>query len=116
MSAWYFVLVEIGGVAAVIVAVNWLRIHPFVALLTAAIGTGLAAGMAPAEVIAAITSGMGNTLGFVAVVVGLGSMFGMMLEESGGAERLASALVRGCGDARTGFAPAPVSRWASSAS
>ena len=32
---------------------------------------------------------MGGTLGFVAVVVGLGAMFGQMLEVSGGAERLA---------------------------
>ena len=85
MGNGYLALVALGGVAAVIVAVTWLLIHPFVALLTAAIGTGLAAGMAPADVIAAITTGMGNTLGFVAVVVGLGSMFGMMLEESGGA-------------------------------
>lgn len=104
MGNGYLALVALGGVAAVIVAVTWLRIHPFVALLTAAIGTGLAAGMAPADVIAAITTGMGNTLGFVAVVVGLGSMFGMMLEESGGAERLAGALVKACGEARTGLA------------
>lgn len=104
MGNWHLALVAIGGVAAVILAVTWLRIHPFVALLTAAIGTGLAAGMPPADVIAAITAGMGNTLGFVAVVVGLGSMFGMMLEESGGAERLATAMVKACGEARTGLA------------
>jgi Gnt-I system low-affinity gluconate transporter len=104
MGNWHLALVAIGGVAAVILAVTWLRIHPFVALLTAAIGTGLAAGMPPADVITAITAGMGNTLGFVAVVVGLGSMFGMMLEESGGAERLATAMVKACGEARTGLA------------
>ncbi|MFM1903262.1 MAG: hypothetical protein RLZZ440_1162 [Planctomycetota bacterium] len=104
MGNWYLALVALGGVAAVILAVTWLRIHPFVALLAAAIGTGLAAGMPPADVIAAITAGMGNTLGFVAVVVGLGSMFGMMLEESGGAERLATAMVKACGEARTGLA------------
>ena len=62
-------------------------------LLTASIGVGLLAGMSPETVIESMTSGMGNTLGFVAVVVGLGSIFGMMLEQSGGAEKLADRLV-----------------------
>ena len=108
MATWYLALVAVGGVAAVIAAVTCLRIHPFVALLAAAIGVGLAAGMAPADVITSITAGMGNTLGFVAVVVGLGAMFGMMLEESGGATRLANAMVDALGEARTGLALALV--------
>ena len=108
MATWYLSLVAVGGVAAVIAAVTWLRIHPFVALLATAIGVGLAAGMAPADVITSITAGMGNTLGFVAVVVGLGAMFGMMLEESGGATRLANAMVDALGEARTGLALALV--------
>ena len=62
-------------------------------LLTASIGVGLLAGMSPETVIESMTSGMGNT-GFVAVVVGLGSIFGMMLEQSGGAEKLADRLVK----------------------
>ena len=94
MESWYLVLVVTAGIAALITAVMWLKIHPFVALLTASIGVGLAAGMSPDSVIQSMTSGMGNTLGFVAVVVGLGSIFGMMLEQSGGAEKLADRLVK----------------------
>ncbi|MDA7886250.1 GntP family permease, partial [Pirellulales bacterium] len=94
MESWYLVLVVTVGIAALITAVMWLKIHPFVALLAASIGVGLAAGMSPDSVIQSMTSGMGNTLGFVAVVVGLGSIFGMMLEQSGGAEKLADRLVK----------------------
>ena len=94
MESWYLVAVVAFGIAALITAVMWLKIHPFVALLTASIGVGLAAGMSPESVIDSMTSGMGNTLGFVAVVVGLGSIFGMMLEQSGGAEKLADRLVK----------------------
>lgn len=104
MEPWQLVLVAAAGVAVLVTAVVRFRIHPFVALLTVAIGVGLAAGMTPEAVIAAMTSGMGSTLGFVAIVVGLGSMFGMMLEESGGAERLAERLVALFGPSRTAFA------------
>ena len=41
---------------------------------------------------------MGNTLGFVAVVVGLGAMFGAILEHSGGAEAIASFLLKHTGE------------------
>jgi len=108
MENSYLVLVAIAGVIGVIVAVTRLRLHPFVALLTVAICVGLAAGMSPTNVTEAITKGMGGTLGFVAVVVGLGSMFGMLLEESGGMERLAAVLINRLGEARAGFALAAV--------
>lgn len=104
METWQLAMIAVGGVAAVILGVMWLRIHPFVALLTAAIGVGLASGMTPDTVLDSVQKGMGNTLGFVAIVVGLGSMFGMMLEESGGAERLAGRMVDFFGEARTGMA------------
>jgi Gnt-I system low-affinity gluconate transporter len=104
METWQLALIAFGGVAAVILGVMWLKIHPFVALLTAAIGVGLASGMTPDTVLDSVQKGMGNTLGFVAIVVGLGSMFGMMLEESGGAERLAGRMVEFFGEARTGMA------------
>ncbi len=104
METWQLALIAFGGVAAVILGVMWLKIHPFVALLTAAIGVGLASGMTPDTVLDSVQRGMGNTLGFVAIVVGLGSMFGMMLEESGGAERLAGRMVEFFGEARTGMA------------
>ncbi|MBR2758163.1 MAG: gluconate transporter, partial [Exiguobacterium sp.] len=65
---------------------------------------GVAAGMPLGDVIASIQNGMGGTLGFVAVVVGLGAMFGKMLEVSGGAERLAQTLVSKFGEDKAQWA------------
>jgi Gnt-I system low-affinity gluconate transporter len=47
---------------------------------------------------------MGKTLGFIAVVVGLGAMFGQLLEVSGGAERLTLTLLRVFGRRRAPWA------------
>ena len=62
------------------------KFQPFIALLISSILVGVLAGVAPAEIINTVKEGMGSTLGFVAVVVGLGAMFGAILEHSGGAE------------------------------
>src|SRR5690625_6918484 len=56
------------------------------------------------EVIDSIENGMGGTLGFIAVVVGLGAMFGELLRVSGGAERLALTLVNRFGEERAPWA------------
>ena len=76
------------------------KLHAFVALLLVSLLVGVTAGMPLNGVIESIQKGMGGTLGFVAVVVGLGAMFGQMLEVSGGAERLAQTLLQRFGEDR----------------
>ena len=74
-----------------------LRIPAFVALLISSICVGLIAEMPAAEILKSMQQGMGSTLGFVAVVVGLGAIFGAILEQSGGAEKLADYLLKKMG-------------------
>ena len=81
-----------------------LRLHAFVALLVVSLGVGLATGMQPDAIIDSVTNGMGNTLGFVATVVGLGAMFGKMLEVSGGVDRMANTLLGRFGTSRSQWA------------
>ncbi len=76
----------------------------FLALLIASIFIGLFTGMDPSFLIETIEEGMGGTLGFIAIVVGLGAMFGEMLRTSGGAERLAFTLVDKFGEKRSQWA------------
>jgi GntP family gluconate:H+ symporter len=54
---------------------------------------GLVAGMPMATIVKSFETGNGNTLGHIAVVVGLGTMLGKMMAESGGAERIATTLI-----------------------
>ncbi len=55
-------------------------------------------GMEPSQIINTINQGMDSTLGFVARVVGLCSMFGAILEHCRGAEALANSLIKKFGD------------------
>ena len=84
----------LSGMALLLYLIIRVKLHAFVALLVGSLVIGVAAGMPLNDVLEAVTTGVGSTLAAIAVVVGLGAMFGRMLEASGGAEALAEALVR----------------------
>jgi Gnt-I system low-affinity gluconate transporter len=92
------------GVAVLLFLILKLRIQAFIALLISSIVVGIIAGMNPMDIIKTMQEGMGNTLGFVAVVVGLGAMFGAILEHSGGAEALANYLLHKFGKENASWA------------
>lgn len=73
-------------------------------MLLTAIYVGIVSGMPLIEITQAIQDGMAGTLGFVATVVGLGAIFGQMLESSGGAESLAHYLVKKFGTDKASWA------------
>ena len=81
------------AVILLLVMITKLKINPFVTLMVVSVLLGLAAGMPLDKIVGSIQAGMGNTLGFIAIVLGLGTMLGKMLEESGGAERVAKTLI-----------------------
>ena len=88
-------LIAIGaGIAVLLILILRFKIQAFLALLISSIVVGIIAGMEPYVIIQTIQEGMASTLGFVAVVVGLGAMFGAILEHSGGAEAVASFLLK----------------------
>jgi Gnt-I system low-affinity gluconate transporter len=88
------------SVIALLLLVLKVRLPAFIALLLVSLAFGLAAGMTPGDVIQSVQSGMGGTLGFVAVVVGLGAMMGALLESSGGVQAISSGLLSRFGEAR----------------
>nr|WP_298925671.1 gluconate:H+ symporter [uncultured Allomuricauda sp.] len=83
----------LGGIAVLLFLILKLRINAFIALLIGSITVGLIAGLDANEIIKTVQDGMGSTLGFVATVVGLGAMFGGILEASGGAKTIADFMV-----------------------
>lgn len=92
------------GIAILLFLILKLKIPAFIALLIASISVGVFSGMNPLDIIATIKEGMGNTLGFVATVVGLGAIFGAILEHSGGAEALANYLLHKFGEKNASWA------------
>ncbi len=101
---FYYVAVLLISIALLLFLIMKLKLHAFVALLIVSMGTAVAAGMPIEKIMGTIQSGMGGTLGFISVVVGLGAMFGKMLEVSGGAERLARTLINKFGKDRASWA------------
>ena len=92
------------AVATLIVLIARFKLHPFVALISVSLAMGVGAGMAPLAAVKAFQDGVGNSLGFIAIVVGLGTMLGKMMAESGGAARIAATLIDLFGERRVHWA------------
>lgn len=90
-------LVACAGIALLLVLVIVLRTPAFLALIVTSLVVGLLSGLPAAQVLESIKNGMGGTLGFVAVVVGLGAILGQILESSGGVENISDTLIRAFG-------------------
>lgn len=92
------------AVIGLIVLITRFRIHPFVALAIAAIFLGLITGLPAAKVVKSFQTGFGSVVGFVGIVLGLGTMLGKMMAESGGADQIAKALLTAFGKERVHWA------------
>ncbi|MDH3265954.1 MAG: GntP family permease [Gammaproteobacteria bacterium] len=88
----------LAGIALLLFLIIRVKLHAFVALLIGSLVIGAGAGMPFQGVLDSVATGVGSTLASIAVVVGLGAMFGQMLEASGGAKALADALLTRYGE------------------
>ena len=91
-TAWILTASVLAVVFLLLLIIRF-RFQPFVALLIAAIAFGLATGTAPLSLVEQIVDRMGGALGQVALIIGLGAIFGEVLQRAGAAERLATTLV-----------------------
>lgn len=98
------VLAAVIGLALLLVLIIKFKIHAMLSILIGAVTIGLIAGMPFEEIVSAVDDGMANTLKGIALLVGLGSMFGSILEISGGAQTLAVTMVKKFGDEKAAWA------------
>lgn len=91
-------LVPAAAILVLIVLVVRVKMHAFPALMIVSLGLGLAAGLDGTAVVNAFLQGVGSTLGFIAVVIGLGTFVGALLAESGGAAAVGRAAVAAVGE------------------
>jgi Gnt-I system low-affinity gluconate transporter len=104
MGTPFLIFMVLSAVALLLFMVLKLKISAFISLLITAIYVGIISGMPLKQITQSIQDGMAGTLGFVATVVGLGAIFGQILESSGGAESLAHYLVKKFGKDRASWA------------
>ena len=95
---WPFAVLAI-SVAFVIVAISRLRLHPFLALLLAALLAGALAHSLPADAknpgkgkylraVELVTEEFGTTAGKLCIVVGMATLIGMCMMQSGAADKV----------------------------
>jgi Gnt-I system low-affinity gluconate transporter len=104
MSATYIIIIVAAAVTLLLLMVLRFRLSAFIALLITSIMVGIMAGMPLSGITASIQEGMGSTLGFIATVVGLGAIFGQLLESTGGAKSLAHYLLKKFGPGKATWA------------
>lgn len=87
------IIAALVGIAVIVVLITWLKVHPFLALAIGAVGVGAGAGLAPNAAVTSFSTGFGGTMAGVGILVGFGAMFGKLLADSGGADRIVDSLV-----------------------
>ncbi len=92
------------AIIALVVLIARFKLHPFLGLLLVSVAIGFHSGMKLPAIAKTFQEGVGNTLGFLGVVVGLGMMLGKMLSESGGAHVIAQTFIRMLGERRLPWA------------
>jgi GntP family gluconate:H+ symporter len=92
------------AIVLLIVLITRLKVSAFIAILIAALVVGIASGMPLAAVAKAFNTGFGNTLATLGMIIGLGTVLGKLLSESGAAEVIATTMVRIMGVQRLDYA------------
>lgn len=104
METAFLVATLASAIALVVFLIMRLHIQAFVSLVIVCFYVGFVTGMPALGICKSIEAGMGGTLGFLATVLGFGSILGKMLETSGGAERLARTMIAKFGKKRSNWA------------
>jgi GntP family gluconate:H+ symporter len=100
----YLLLDAVVTIIGLILLITRFKIHPFIALIIAAGFLGLTSGMPVETIVESFQDGFGGVLGFVGIVLALGTMLGKMMAESGGADQIARTLIQAFGKQRVHWA------------
>ena len=92
------------AIVFIVVSTTKFKLHPFLALIFAALGYGLLSGMEFSDIVASVNNGFGNIVGYIGIVIIIGCIIGTFLEESGGAYIMARSVIRFSGEKRVPLA------------
>jgi len=86
-------LIVISGILLLFLLIAGLKLNSFLSFIVVCIFVGLLQGMEPLTVVKSIQKGIGDTLGFLVLILGLGAMLGKLVADSGAAQRITTKLV-----------------------
>jgi Gnt-I system high-affinity gluconate transporter len=87
-------LIVILGIALLFLLITRFKLNAFIAFILVSLLVGITEGMELSVVVQSIQNGIGDTLGFLVMILGLGAMLGKLVADSGAAQRITSSLVR----------------------
>jgi Gnt-I system high-affinity gluconate transporter len=97
-------LIVVLGIVLLLVLILVFKLHSFLAFVIVSLAVALAEGMGLNGAIASIEKGIGDTLGILVLILGLGAMLGKLVADSGAAQRITSSLVQAFGIGRVQWA------------
>lgn len=92
------------GVLLLLIMIMGLKLNTFVSLIIVSFIVALLLGMPMSDVVSSIESGLGGTLGHIALIFGMGAMLGRLIADAGGANRIATTLIDKFGEKRIQWA------------
>jgi GntP family gluconate:H+ symporter len=92
------------AIIGLVVLIARFKCNAFIALTLTSIIVGAGSGMPLANIASSFQEGVGKTLGFLAMVIGLGTVLGKLLAESGAAAVIANRMVKLLGIKRLDYA------------
>lgn len=98
------ILLLLAAIAFIVISTTKFKLHPFLALIFAAILYGLLSGIPFSEIVKSVNNGFGNTIGSVGIVIVVGCIIGTFLEESGGVYVMARSILKLVGEKYVPFA------------
>ena len=104
LSSNGLLLLALGAIVGLIILIARFKCNAFIALMLASIAVGVGSGMPLPDIATSFQEGVGKTLGFLAMIIGLGTILGKLLAESGAAEVIANRMVRLLGIKRLDYA------------
>jgi Gnt-I system high-affinity gluconate transporter len=90
-------LIVILGICLLLFLILAVKLNSFLSFVIVSLGVGLAIGMPLNKAVISIENGIGNTMGFIVLILGFGAMLGKLVSESGAAQRITSRLIQAFG-------------------
>lgn len=82
------------GIFFLFLLIIFFRLNAFIAFILVALGIGMGQGMSLEALVDSLEKGIGNTLGFLVLILGFGAMLGKLVAESGAAQQITDGLIR----------------------
>lgn len=82
------------GILLLLLLILVVRLNAFIAFILVGLAIGMGQGMELNAIVESIEKGIGNTLGFLVIILGLGAMLGKLVAESGAAQKITNGLIQ----------------------